>query len=528
MTGIHGHNIVQYGCAEEKPKPSGIVIFGASGDLAGRKLIPALFNLYERDLLPDAFFVIGCGRSRMSDEDFRGRVRESVTKAVSAPPRDVESFSGLFHYRSGGYRDTRLYASLLERIESLGRETKAGSMIFYLSIPPSLYASVVGMLGSSGIVSTLEGRGIDVRVVIEKPFGFDLESALELDGEIHRVLTEDQIYRIDHYLGKETVQNILMFRFANAVFEPIWNRRYIDNVQITVAESIGVEHRAGYYEQAGLLRDMFQNHMLQMLSLVAMEPPASFDADRVRDEKVKLLRAVRPFPLKELGRWMVRGQYGPSVSGGTRLPGYREEEGVAPDSRVETFVAAKLMIDNWRWQGVPFYLRSGKRLPGRMSEIAIVFKEVPHSMFKEFSPSDLARNVLFLNVQPDEGGALHILAKGPGQKLCLSSLSLEFRYREVFGFDPPDAYERLLLDCMHGDQTLFIRHDDMAEAWSLITPVLRAWREEPQECPLYVYPSATWGPRESMDLLGRDGRYWHLSDRALRRSGSERRPLSGL
>ena len=504
-------------CSEYAPESCGLVIFGASGDLAARKLFPSLYNLYERGLLPEHMFVLGCGRSLMDDGTFRARVRAALVAAGKKSGNGIETFSKRFFYTSGDYHDPLLYENILGRIKGFCRGEGFSGFVFYLSIPPSLYGPVIDRLGSSGIVSAFGDDPRRVRVVIEKPFGYDLDSALALDHDIHHVLREEQVYRIDHYLGKETVQNILMFRFANAVFEPIWNRRYIDNIQITVAETVGVEHRAGYYEHAGLLRDMFQNHMLQMLSLVAMEPPASFDADRVRDEKVKLLRAVRPFPRDDLGRWIVRGQYGSGKRDGVDLTAYRNEAGVAPDSDTETYVAAKFMVDNWRWQGVPFYIRSGKRLPVRVSEIAIVFKDVPHSMFPSVASSDLTRNALVLNVQPDEGMSLSFQAKNPGPKLCMNTLSLDFRYRDVFGFDPPDAYERLLLDCMLGDQTLFIRRDDMEVAWSLITPVLEAWHDNPESCPLCQYNSGSWGPPEAAELPGRDGRTWRTPDVGVKR-----------
>lgn len=504
---------LKFSCYEDKPESCGIIIFGASGDLTHRKLVPALFNLFERDLLPDSMFILGCGRTKLTDTVFRDSIHTNLSPKENPALKKIKRFATRFYYTSGDYHDDTLYSSLLQRIMAFGSKKKYCNHIFYLATPPVLYGSIIERLGSAGILSYLVKHPSSVRVVIEKPFGYDLNSALKLDGDIHRVLSENQIYRIDHYLGKETVQNILMFRFANAVFEPIWNRRYIDNIQITVSETIGVEHRAGYFEHAGLLRDMFQNHMLQMLALVAMEPPASFDPDRVRDEKVKLLRAVRPFPLEELDHWIVRGQYGTGTSGSEKLPGYRQEKGIDPDSQAETFVAAKLMVDNWRWQGVPFYLRSGKRLPMRVSEIAIVFKEVPHSLFTNIPPGTLAQNILVLTVQPDEGVSLRIQAKSPGPKLCMSKLSLDFNYHDVFGLDPPDAYERLLMDCMLGDQTLFIRRDDMEVAWSLITPVLQAWHDNPDSSPLYFYPSGSWGPMESQTLLELSGHYWRFPEK---------------
>ena len=498
-------------CTESTPEPCGLVIFGASGDLTHRKLVPALFSLFQKQYLSEHFFILGCARTVMTDGVFREKVHDSLKgRFKGIPASTIERFIQRCVYLPGDYQDPSLYASLLERLKQLDTEyATGGSHIFYLATPPSLYCSIVTSLGSAGLTGKTEDSLPWVRVVVEKPFGRDLESAMALDRELHRVLYEHQIYRIDHYLGKETVQNILMFRFANAIFEPIWNRRYIDHVQITVAESLGVEHRAGYFEQAGLFRDMFQNHILQMLALVAMEPPVSFDADSVRDEKVKLLRSIRPFPLDDLDSWIVRGQYGPGQVAEIEVPGYLQERGVAPDSQVETFVAAKVLVDNWRWQGVPFYLRSGKRLLRRVSEIAITFKRVPHSMFAPLSPGELSPNVLVLNVQPEEGISLTIQAKHPGPRVCMSSLMMDFNYQEVFGIELPDAYERVLLDCMLGDQTLFIRHDGMEVAWSLITPVLGAWEESTPDS-IYPYPAGSWGPSESEALLERDGRTWRI------------------
>ncbi|MFC1607152.1 glucose-6-phosphate dehydrogenase [Candidatus Latescibacterota bacterium] len=498
-------------CTENKPDPCGLVIFGASGDLTRRKLLPALFSLFERQLMPEHFFVIGCGRSTMSDTEFRTVVRDSLRSAAGVTMTRMNPFTRRCFYVSGDYKNLTLYKKIKRKIATANRGgAKYCDTVFYLSTPPAVYQPIVEMLGETGLVNGSGGSKSCSRVVIEKPFGRNLSNARELDNAIHRVLSEDQIYRIDHYLGKETVQNMLIFRFANAIFEPIWNRRYIDNVQILVSETLGVEHRAGYFEQAGLLRDMFQNHMLQMLSLVAMEAPASFEADHVRDEKVKLLRAVRPFPLDDIDNWIVRGQYQKGKVDGRVVPGYCEEPGVAPDSNIETFVSTKLMIDNWRWQGVPFHLSSGKRLPKRLSEIAIVFKEVPHSMFKGYSTSELSRNLLIMNVQPHEGISLRIEAKHPGAKLCMKSLNLDFRFRDVFGENSPDAYERLLLDCMTGDQTLFIRKDDMEVAWSLFTPILDIWRDNPEASPLYHYPAGSWGLTEARRLLAHEQRYWRL------------------
>ncbi len=499
-------------CVETRPGPCCLIIFGASGDLTHRKLLPALFSLYKKNLLPDEFYILGCARTKMTDEEFRKRVSISINESSKENKQyELDNFVRLCNYHAGDYYSQETYIELSNKLNKMDKEYNINKRhIFYFATPPDLYCPITKNLNSVSLAKEPDDEKSFTRVVIEKPFGHNLNSALALDKELHLSFSENQIYRIDHYLGKETVQNILMFRFANAIFEPIWNRRYIDNVQITVAESIGVEHRAGYFERAGLLRDMFQNHILQMLALVAMEPPTSFNADRVRDERVKLLRSLRPFPLNNLNQFIVRGQYTSGFINGEAVPGYRQEKNVSPDSNIETFISAKVFIDNWRWQGVPFYIRTGKRLARKISEIAITFKRVPHSMFAPLPPEALSPNVLVFNVQPEEGIALTIQAKQPGAKLCMSPIVMDFRYKDLFGVDIPDAYERLLLDCMVGDQTLFWRSDDVESAWAFVTPVLDKWEAEPECCPLTFYEAGSWGPSKVYDMIKNDNREWHL------------------
>ena len=494
-------------CVESISPPAALVVFGASGDLVRRKLLISLLRLHKQGLLSEQFYFIGCGRKQLSDSEFQEIVRKAVAGEDIAP-KQIEAFARRFYYVSGAYEDAGFYEDIKKRLSNLESTYKVGgSVIFYLSVPPFLYPSIVEQLGKAGLSGLAKSNAADnVKLVVEKPFGRDLQSATELNEQIRRYFNESQIYRIDHYLGKETVQNILMFRFANSIFEPVWNRNYIDHVQITIAESMGIEHRGGYYDKAGALRDMFQNHMLQMLALVAMEPPTSFEADRIRDEKVKLLRSIRPFKIGADSTNIVRGQYGPGVLDGKKVTGYRQEQDVADDSKTETFVAAKMWVDNWRWKNVPFYLRTGKRLSHKDTEIAITFRKVPHSMFVASGLGDMPRNVLVMQIQPEEGISLNFEAKRPGSKICMGTLNMSFSYRSVFGVKMPEAYQRLLSDCMHGDQTLFTRQDDVDATWRLLTPLLELWAGDgsaPHE-----YPAGSESFAAADNLIESDSRQW--------------------
>lgn len=496
-------------CAETPAPPGSMVVFGASGDLSRRKLLVSLAQIFNRDLLSEQFYLLGAGRKKLSDDQFR----QDAQKAIEQNSNDITSekirlFTDKLYYISGDYNDPSFYKNIKTRLAELNTKHKVdGSCIFYLAVPPFLYTAIVENLGSASLSCVgASNAKQNIRLVIEKPFGKDSESAAKLNKVICKCFDESQIYRIDHYLGKETVQNILMFRFANAIFEPVWNRNYIDHVQITIAETVGVEHRAGYYDKAGALRDMFQNHALQMLALVAMEPPTSFDADPIRDEKVKLLRSIRPFQFDRAQTEIVRGQYGPGMKADKKVIGYRAESGVDPDSKTETFVAAKLLIDNWRWQGIPFYMRTGKSLAHKDTEIAITFKKVPHSMFISAGLGDMPANVLVLQIQPEEGISLSFQAKRPGSKICMSTLNMVLNYNSIFGAEMPEAYQRLLLDCMVGDQTLFARYDSVEVAWRLLTPLLQAWEKDGSSP--YEYSAGSYSFPEADSLIESDGRKW--------------------
>ncbi len=496
-------------CKETGAGPNAFVVFGASGDLTARKLLVSIFQLFQQDLLDDKFCLLGCGRKKFSDHEFRQKAQQAINENSNSPASaDMTKFINRFYYVDGDYNDPGFYERIKSKLIELDKKYRTGrNHIYYLSVPPALYTTIVDHLGSSGLsCSGKSDEDEHIKLVVEKPFGRDFDSAVELNENIHRCFNESQIYRIDHYLGKETVQNILIFRFANSIFEPVWNRNYIDNVQITIAETVGVEHRAGYYDNSGAIRDIFQNHMLQMVALVSMECPLSFDADHIRDERVKLLRSIRPFDINKLNELCVRGQYGPGTLNGVKVEGYLQEDDVKSDSKTETYIAAKLFIDNWRWQGVPFYLRTGKRLAKKVSEIIITFKKVPYSTFSSVGLDDFPPNILVFRIQPEEGISLSFQAKRPGSKVCMSTLDMNFSYKSIFKVDMPEAYQRLLLDCMVGDQTLFTRQDDVETSWRLLTPVLQNW--EKGNGLLSGYPAGAESFPEADNLIESDGRKW--------------------
>ncbi len=481
------------------PDPCAMVIFGASGDLAHKKLFPALYSLAFRRLLPERFAVVGVARTEGSDEQFRDDMKQAVTAHGRDPFRDDvwQSLADGMRWVTTDFADEGGEDRLVEMLNRVDEERgTAGNRVYYLAIPPAAFETVVQAIGKR--------RGAEgwTRLIVEKPFGHDLASAQELNALLTRDFHEDEIFRIDHYLGKETVQNMLALRFANGIFEPIWNRQFVDHVQITVAESIGIEGRAGYYEQAGAIRDIFQNHLLQLLALTAMEPPIDFTADSVRNEKVKVLKALHtPGP-----KSVVRGQYGRGFIEGEEVVGYREEQGVAADSMTETYVAAKLYVDNWRWADTPFYVRMGKRLARRETTIAIQFKRAPHPPFEETAGGELRPNVLLVHVQPDEGVSLAIGAKVPGQGMTIRTVHMDFLYGGAFRTGMPEAYERLILDCLLGDATLFTRADEIEEQWLLVDAIVAAWQRDRPGFP--NYPAGSWGPPAADDLLHRDGRSW--------------------
>jgi glucose-6-phosphate 1-dehydrogenase len=507
--------------------PCAMVIFGATGDLTRRKLVPALYNLARAGHLPPEFSVVGFARSAEEDAAFREELRLGVAEFSRTGIEDDtwQPFAAGITSLKAGYDDPAGYRQLGERLEALDRERgTAGNRLFYLATPPNVTASIATRLGEAGLVHPQGGDGPWTRIVIEKPFGHDLGSAHALNEAVGAVFPEEQVFRIDHYLGKETVQNILVLRFANALFEPLWNGQQIDHVQITVSESVGVEGRGGYFEQSGILRDMVQNHLLQLLCLVAMEPPVALEADAIRGEKVQVLRALRPIRPNEVTKNTVRAQYRAGWVLGKEVPGYREEEGVSPTSTVETYAALRVWIDNWRWAGVPFYLRAGKRLPKRTTEIAIQFKAVPRILYNRDGDAPLEPNVLSLRIQPNEGIALRIGVKVPGHAARIQPVTMDFGYGAAFGVEPPEAYERLILDALLGDSTLFTRRDEVEAQWEFITPILDGWASAAPEglntentetrrgnragMGLAEYEAGTWGPAEADELLLADGRHW--------------------
>ncbi|MFM1852611.1 MAG: glucose-6-phosphate dehydrogenase [Verrucomicrobiota bacterium] len=489
--------------------PTVVVIFGASGDLTARKLIPAVYNLGVDNLLPTDFHLVGYGRKEIPDDEFRTLAADAI-KEFSRRELDDEVWgriAGNTTYVAGGYDDPEAFVRLADHIAKIerqvGRDVQA---LFYISTPPSVFAPILRNLGASGLAGKHLGQPHHAKVIIEKPFGRDLASARELNGTIRSVFEEHQVYRIDHYLGKETVQDLLVQRFSNAIFEPLWNRNFIDSVQITVAEEVGVGTRGGYYEQSGALRDMIQNHTMQLLALTAMEPPVSLDAESIRDEKVKLLKAIQPLRLGPDGD-VARAQYAAGMIGGKPAQGYLEEEGIAAESKTETYAALRLSINNWRWQGVPFYLRSGKRMARRVSEIAINFKRPPGTLFAESEKFNLAGNTLAFQIQPDEGLSLILNAKIPGLETRTQPVKMNFRYATTFGSNTPEAYERLVLDAMIGDGTLFIRGDEAETSWKLCTPLLESWSDAGRKG-MDSYPAGSWGPASADALLAKNQHHW--------------------
>jgi len=484
-----------------------IVIFGASGDLTARKLIPAIFSLKTQKLLPEKYSVVGVGRTPFSNDDFRAKMSEAIISFSEEKVTDtnlISEFTGALYYHTMDNSDQSGYPGLRAFLEEIDNKYSiGGNYIFYMATPPSLYGIISVNLAKSGLTDQEKGFR---RIIIEKPFGYDLESGKKLNKTLHEIISEEQIFRIDHYLGKETVQNLLVTRFANGIFEPLWNRNYIHRIEITSAESIGVEDRGGYYDSSGALRDMVQNHLLQIVGLTAMEPPSSLDPDAIRNEVLKVFQSLQPIKEEDVPAQVIRGQYTGSMVRGECLTGYRYEKGVAKDSRTETFVAIKFFINNWRWGGVPFYIRTGKRLPTRVTEVVIHFKQTPHHLFQR-AVGKLTSNQLIIRIQPDEGMLVKLDIKEPGAGFNLKNVNMDFHYKDLANTRVPSAYERLLYDVMVGDSTLFSRDDEVETAWKFLGPIQKAWANNP-EIKVYGYPAGTWGPMNANELIEGDDLTW--------------------
>ncbi len=508
----------------EQPENCVLVIFGASGHLAEHKLVPALFSLYKRELLGNNLAILGVGRTPLDDASFREKMKRALNTADDtghSPDAEVlEKFIQKLFYQSLDTKSAADYSKLQEKISSLDVQTQAqGNYLYYLAAPPNMFATIAHNLASQDLHREDNGKGFK-RLIVEKPFGYDYDSARHLNEELHTVFNEDQIFRIDHYLGKETVQNLLVFRFGNEIYEPLWNRHHIERVEITAAESQGIEGRGGYYEGTGALRDMFQNHLLHIVGMIGMEPPAVFNADAVRDETLKVFESLRPISQQEVEQYVIRGQYTPATVGGTPVPGYREEEGVTSDSKTETFLAVKFFIDNWRWSGVPFYVRTGKRLPTRVTEAVITFKHTPQQLFRSSNTGeDRECNQLVIRIQPDEGILVRFNMKLPGAEFNMKTVAMDFHYSDLADVYTPEAYERLLLDAMIGDSTLYTRNDAVEACWRFVQPILDAWTNQPDQIKLYGYPAGTWGPREAHGLFDKEGQDWRYPCRNLAENG---------
>ena len=512
-TPLKQHTIWQDG---QQPEPCAVVIFGATGDLTQRKLLPTLAHLFHDHPLPQGFSIVAFARRPMNDEQWRGMALDSINKYMpeddKLDSKAQHDFAQRMYYCQADFNDRQGYQKLADLLDKLDEEKGTqGNRLFYLATPPTLDSEIIHQLGGAGLArpghTSDEDEQAWARLIIEKPFGRDLASAQKLNREIARVFRENQTFRIDHYMGKETVQNILALRFANGIFEPLWNQKFVEHVQILVAESLGIGSRSEYYEESGAIRDMVQNHIMQVLCLTTMEAPVAFDADAIRDEKVKLMRAIPLFSPEEVAQRTVRGQYTAGVIDKAPQVGYKEEHGVAPNSTTETYVALKLFIENWRWAGVPFYIRTGKSLPKRSTEVTIQFKRVPHQLYKPNETKGLVPNRLTIRIQPDEGMSLKFAAKVPGAARVLNDVDMNFSYASAFGIESPDAYERLLADCMLGDSTLFIRRDEVETSWRIIDSITNAWKNMPPDT-IYPYKAGTWGPPEADALIQKDGYEW--------------------